>query len=114
MADVHFHSGSWRYTGYVKNMPAQDIFSKLTEEERKDLAKHVKRAFSKMLRETSTEATMGSKAAALRLLQEMTAQVMVLRALGYETSDEGNRLIKWRKKRPDYWAKAGLPEDMRP
>lgn len=91
-------------------MPAQDIFSKLTEEERKNLAKHVKRAFSKMLRETSTEATMGSKAASLRLLQEMTAQVMVLRALGYETviaSSNGARSAQ-------IIGLKQIPEDMRP
>lgn len=63
--------------------------------DRKELAKFTKKAFDKMLKDTSWKATCGSNKAALNLIKEMTAMELVLQSLGYTTNDNG-RLIKYK------------------
>lgn len=76
-------------------MPAQDIFSKLTEKERLFLAQQVRIAFGPMMKETSNKGVMGDNASCELLMQQMIAQDQILRALGYQTADEGE-VKKWK------------------
>lgn len=54
-----------------------------------ELAKITQKAFNSLCYATSNEASLGCKASALALLQQMAAKELVLKELGYWTTDDG-------------------------
>lgn len=55
------------------------------------------RIFRKGIRETTLQARCGSRLATHRVMSEMIAQNVVLKALGYATDDEG-KLVRYEKR----------------